>query len=129
MKTRTIVRAGLAAFLALAAVSCGDDGPDSPDAAAPAAAQLAAGESATGASAAAASSSDVEPGDTVEFVASEFMFNPSTVVAEAGTYSGVLVNDGDIEHDILSGIYRIRKSFVVFLPIVKRGSRHPTLSQ
>jgi nitrite reductase (NO-forming) len=98
MKTRTIVRAGVAAFLALAAVSCDDDGPDSPDAANLESVQVS--ESATGASAAAASSSDVQPGDTVEFVASEFMFNPSTVVAEEGTYSGALVNDGEIEHDI-----------------------------
>ena len=42
----------------------------------------------------------ISPGDEVEFVATEFAFAPSTVMATAGTYSGVLVNDGSIEHDI-----------------------------
>ena len=36
-------------------------------------------------------------------VASEFAFAPPEIVAEPGTYTGVLVNDGTIEHDITFG--------------------------
>ena len=43
---------------------------------------------------------DLSPGDTVEFYATEFMFAPADFVAEPGTYSGVLINDGTIEHDL-----------------------------
>ena len=89
---RNITRAGLAALLmfSVAAAACGPDGPDGAGAA-----------PASGAGgAAAAPTGDISPGDTVEFVASEFMFAPADFVAEPGTYNGVLVNDGDIEHDI-----------------------------
>jgi nitrite reductase (NO-forming) len=92
--THTITRAGLAAVLlfSVAAAACGPDGPDAPGAARAADA---------GASAAAASpGGEIAPGDTVEFSATEFMFAPADFVAEPGTYTGVLVNDGDIEHDI-----------------------------
>jgi len=90
---RTLPRVGLAALLAFsaaAAAACAPDGPDGPGAA-----------PIGGATAAAVSSGDLAPGDTVEFVASEFMFAPADFVAEPGTYTGVLVNDGDIEHDIV----------------------------
>ena len=89
---RTLTRVGLVTLLALsagAATACAPDGPDGPGAAA-----------ANGASAAAAPAGDLAPGVTVEFIASEFMFAPADFVAEPGTYTGVLVNDGDIEHDI-----------------------------
>ena len=72
---------------------CGPDGPDAPGAAA-------AGSS-DGAAAAAADG--LVPGDSVQFVATEFQFVPSDVIAEPGTYTGTLVNDGTIEHDIKIG--------------------------
>ena len=40
------------------------------------------------------------PGDTVEFRALEFAYTAPEVVARPGTYTGLLVNDGNIEHDI-----------------------------
>lgn len=92
---RNLTSVGVAALLALttvAAAACADDGP---------AARISGGAAAeSGAGAAAASVSEISPGDTVEFYASEFMFAPADFTAEPGTYSGVLVNDGDIEHDI-----------------------------
>ncbi|MDW3214096.1 MAG: multicopper oxidase domain-containing protein [Ilumatobacteraceae bacterium] len=92
---RNLTSVGVAALLALttvAAAACADDGP---------AARISGGAAAgSGAGAAAASVSEISPGDTVEFYAGEFMFAPADFTAEPGTYSGVLVNDGDIEHDI-----------------------------
>jgi nitrite reductase (NO-forming) len=90
---RNVTRAGLAAlllFASAATAACADDGPGGMSAA-----------GAGGASgAAAAPAGDIAPGDTVEFVASEFMFAPADFTAEPGTYTGVLINDGSIEHDI-----------------------------
>ncbi len=77
------------AVTALAATGCGADGPDAPGAQAGAAA-----------AAAVAVATDLVPGDTVDFVASEFSFAPMDLFAEPGAYRGRLVNDGDIEHDI-----------------------------
>jgi nitrite reductase (NO-forming) len=91
-----ITRVGLAALLVLsaaAAAACGPDGPDGAGAASRAGAAAGA--------AAAAPAGALSPGDTVEFYATEFMFAPADFVAEAGTYTGVLINDGDIEHDIV----------------------------
>jgi nitrite reductase (NO-forming) len=90
---RNVTRVGLAALLifsAAAAAACGPDGPDGAGVA-----------SGSGGAAAAAPAGDISPGDTVEFYATEFMFAPADFVAEPGTYSGVLINDGDIEHDIV----------------------------
>jgi nitrite reductase (NO-forming) len=87
-----LTRAGLVALVTLstvAAAACGPDGPDGPMTG-----------PIDGVSAAVAPTGDIAPGDTVEFYASEFMFAPADFVAEPGTYAGVLVNDGDIEHDI-----------------------------
>ena len=47
-----------------------------------------------------APSGQLSAGDSVEFVATEFAFAPSEVMAEPGAYTGTLVNDGTIEHDI-----------------------------
>jgi nitrite reductase (NO-forming) len=94
---RNIPRVGLAALLVLsaaAAAACGPDGPDGAGAASGAGA-------AAGAAAAVAPAGALSPGDTVEFYATEFMFAPADFVAEPGTYTGVLINDGDIEHDIV----------------------------
>jgi len=95
MHTRSIVRVGIAAlFVVAAAAACG---PDSPDAA---------GSSGSGSGEAAAQGegdggeTDIAPGDEVEFIATEFAFAPSELMATAGSYTGVLVNDGSIEHDI-----------------------------
>ncbi len=91
---RNVTRVGIAALLvfsAAATAACSDDFPDGPGSAA--------GAGAAGA-AAAAPVGEIAPGDTVEFYATEFMFAPADFVAEPGTYSGVLINDGTIEHDL-----------------------------
>ena len=91
MSTRFITRGALAAFALLAAAACG---PDLPDGAGSAAA-------ARDASVAAVSAAGVlEPGSTVEFFATDFAFAPDELTALAGTYTGVLVNQGGTEHDI-----------------------------
>jgi len=91
MKTRSIVRVAFAGALMLAVGACGTDAPDAPGA-------VGAG---TGASqAASAPAGALSPGDSVEFVATEFSFTPSQLEAEPGSYSGTFVNDGTIEHDI-----------------------------
>lgn len=88
-------RLGVVLLTAAALGACGDDGPNS-----------AAGAGGAGGGAAAAggelqvAGGALQPGATVEFVASEFGFAPMDLVAEPGTYTGVLVNDGAIEHDI-----------------------------
>ena len=90
MTTRARTVLATVAVLAGVLAACADDGPD-----APGAAGVAGGEGA-------AASADVtyQPGDTVEFRASEFAFSPPEIVAEPGTYTGLLINDGTIEHDI-----------------------------
>ncbi|NND75408.1 MAG: multicopper oxidase domain-containing protein [Ilumatobacter sp.] len=88
MKNRHILSVAVAATLALATAACDADGPDAPGAA-------------RGAALAALDVGAVlQPGATVQFFASEFAFAPHDLVAEAGTYRGVLINDGTIEHDI-----------------------------
>jgi nitrite reductase (NO-forming) len=91
---RNITRAALAVLLTIsvATAACGPDGPDG------AGADPVGGVSDGAASAAAGG--EISPGDTVEFNASEFMFAPADFTAAPGTYTGVLVNDGEIEHDI-----------------------------
>jgi nitrite reductase (NO-forming) len=94
MKTRSIVRGAFAVSLVLSAAACGTDAPDAPGAARAAGAAAPAGEAAS------APSGELSAGDPVEFVATEFAYAPSEVMAEPGTYSGTLVNDGTLEHDI-----------------------------
>ncbi len=99
MHIRSFVRVGVAAVLVVAAAACGTDAPDG-------AGTTGGGGASGGASGAPAAadtgsaSAEVAPGDNVEFVATEFAFAPSDVMATAGTYSGTLVNNGTIEHDI-----------------------------
>ena len=99
MHIRSIARgskvAAIAAIALAAVTACGTDAPDG--AASPGAVAVA--PSGAGADAAAAPSA-VAPGDPVRFVATEFAFAPAEIMASAGTYSGTLVNDGTIEHDI-----------------------------
>ncbi len=98
MSTSTrILRAGIAAALVVTLASCADDGPDARGGPGMAAAAAPAGASGA---ASAATGTELAPGATVEFLATEFMFAPADFVAEPGTYTGVLVNDGAIEHDI-----------------------------
>ena len=80
--------------MAAVVAACVDDGPGSQDGAAapPFGAGAAAGEGVT-----------YQPGDTIEFRASEFAFAPPEIVAEPGIYVGLLINDGTIEHDIAFG--------------------------
>jgi nitrite reductase (NO-forming) len=98
MFTRSFIRAAIGAALVVAAGACGTDAPDG---AGTAGAGGAGGGAAPGAGASAGSTAaEVSPGDNVEFVATEFAFAPSALMATAGTYSGTLVNEGTIEHDI-----------------------------
>lgn len=84
----------LIAATVLVAPSCGDDGPESR------AADVAGAVAAATGDAVAAAGSVLQPGATVTFTASEFAFAPTDLVAEPGSYAGVLVNDGSIVHDI-----------------------------
>jgi nitrite reductase (NO-forming) len=94
MFTRSFIRAGVAAVLVVGAAGCGTDAPDGAGA-------LGGGGAAPAAAApASATEAEISPGDTVEFVASEFAFSPSALMATPGTYSGTLVNQGTMEHDI-----------------------------
>jgi nitrite reductase (NO-forming) len=97
MHIRTIVRVGIAALFVVAAAACGPDGPDA-DGSPSSASGQGVGDGATGAGG--SGESDIAPGDNVEFIATEFAFAPPDLVATAGSYSGTLVNDGTIEHDI-----------------------------
>ncbi len=99
MHIRSIARgskvAAIAAIALTTVTACGTDAPDGAGSSgAVAVAPTDAGEGAAGAPSA------IAPGDTVRFVATEFAFAPSEIMASAGTYSGTLVNDGTIEHDI-----------------------------
>ncbi len=98
MHIRTFARVGVAALLVVAAAACGTDAPDGAGATGGATGGAESAAPAGGETSSA--SADVSPGDNVEFVATEFAFAPSDVMATAGTYSGTLVNNGTIEHDI-----------------------------
>src|SRR5688572_25670457 len=90
MRTLPSMVAAAALTLAAALAACGDDAPDGrggPGAA-------------VGVGAAVAAGATYRPGDTIEFRASEFAFTPMEVVAEVGTYTGRLINDGAVEHDL-----------------------------
>ncbi len=99
MHIRSIVRVGtVVLFVVAATAACGPDGPDAGGSSG------AGGGTGTEDGAAGGSeggAADIAPGDSVEFVATEFAFDPSAVMASAGSYSGTLVNDGTIEHDIM----------------------------
>ena len=99
MCIRSFVRVGIAALVVVASAACGTDAPDG--------AAASGGGSAGATEAGAPTASDggsasamVSPGDIVEFFATEFTFAPSELIASAGTYSGRLVNNGTMEHDI-----------------------------
>ena len=97
MQIRSFVSVGIAALLVVAAAGCGPDGPDGPGA------SSSRSDQSTGDGASAGTGSrptDIAPGDVVEFVAAEFAFAPADLMATAGSYSGELVNEGTIEHDI-----------------------------
>lgn len=80
MNTRHVRTWGIATAFVLSLTACANDGPAGPP-------------SAGGASGAVAEV-------PVEFVATEFGFDPMTLTLAPGTYAGVLVNDGQIAHDI-----------------------------
>jgi hypothetical protein len=42
----------------------------------------------------------LQPGDGVDFIATEFEFVPGELVVEPGSYSGQLINDGNVTHSI-----------------------------
>ncbi len=91
MNRRHLTRGVLAAALAFVAIACAPDPPDGAGSA----------EQVREASVSAVSAAGVlQPGDTVEFFASEFSFAPHEITAEPGTYTGVLVNQGEVDHDI-----------------------------
>ena len=91
MKFRSALGLTVVALLSFALVSCADDG--------------AAGSPLDVRSAAMMGdvAATAHPGDTIEFVATEFAFSPNDVVADPGDYHGVLVNDGTMVHDIKFG--------------------------
>jgi len=101
MHIRSIGRVGIAALFVVAAAACGPDGPDAAGSSGSASGQ-GAGNGATAADTGSpgAGAADIAPGDEVEFIATEFAFAPADLMATAGAYTGVLVNDGSIEHDI-----------------------------
>ena len=91
MNRRHLTQGLFAAALSFVAIACAPDPPDGAGSA----------EQARAASVAAVSAAGVmQPGDTVEFFASEFAFAPHEITAEPGTYTGVLVNQGEVDHDI-----------------------------
>ena len=94
MHIRSVARLGITALIVVAtAVACGTDAPDG-------AGSTGAGTGEGAAAASGGAPSDIAPGDNVEFIATEFAFAPAEIMATAGTYSGSLVNNGSIEHDI-----------------------------
>jgi len=97
MRTRSIARIGIGAlFVVVTAASCGPDGPDAAGSSESGSAQGAGDGAATNGGGV----TDIVPGDEVAFIATEFAFAPADLMATAGSYTGVLVNDGSIEHDI-----------------------------
>jgi nitrite reductase (NO-forming) len=88
---KTAIHLGATALFLLALCACADD--------APGAAAAAGGEGAA-APAAEQAAAAYAPGDTIEFVAQNMAFSPTEVVVEPGTYTGVLVNDDALVHDI-----------------------------
>ncbi len=88
MRIRSAVMLAAVALLSFATVSCADDGATG----SPLAASSAGFVSSAGAT--------IQPGDTVEFVATEFAFSPNITVADPGDYRGVLINNGTMVHDI-----------------------------
>jgi nitrite reductase (NO-forming) len=101
MKSRSLTRLTAVAVLAVVLASCGEDGPDAAGTGGNGALGVGAAAAVGEASGASSGSAELAPGDTVEFVATEFGFSPMAITAEPGTYTGVLVNDGTIEHDIV----------------------------
>jgi nitrite reductase (NO-forming) len=85
MNTRSITRVAVVAALTVALAACAEDGPE-------------AGLGGSGADGAAAGV--LSPGSVVDFHATEFAFTPMELSAEPGAYTGRLVNDGTIAHDI-----------------------------
>jgi nitrite reductase (NO-forming) len=84
MNIRTITRLAVIAALPMVMSACADDGND---------AAIASG-------AAAPSTGELSPGTVVDFHATEFSFAPMELTAEPGAYTGRLINDGTIAHDI-----------------------------
>ncbi len=93
MKTARLVRVTIVACFTLGVVGCADDGAPGP----PIGGALAADP------ASATVGAVLQPGATVEFVASEFAFSPMSLTAEPGRYNGSLVNTGSVAHDIVFG--------------------------
>lgn len=88
-RTRTLWGIALvaAAALPIGLTGCGPDGPDGPGAQAAAFDQDIDGAVLT-------------PGDPVVLTAREFEFTPGELVVEPGDYTGELINDGAVAHNI-----------------------------
>lgn len=109
MSRSSLWSVAVVATFALGMIACADDGPDAPGSAG-AAQTPSGGDSAAsgqdgggGSEGGAGATASFAPGDTIEFLASEFAFDPPNLVVEPGTYTGVLINDGTIDHDITFG--------------------------
>jgi nitrite reductase (NO-forming) len=90
MKSRLITRLLAVGALTVSVGACADDGND-------------VGFGGVGAGESAAATGAVSPDSMLEFRATEFAFAPMELTAEPGTYTGRLVNDGTIAHDIAFG--------------------------
>ncbi len=102
MNRRSLVRLAMVGGCVMALAACADDGPAASGETGGASADQNAASGA-GAAAPAGGADVLTPGATIEFLASEFAYDPKEFTAEPGTYTGVLVNDGAIEHDITIG--------------------------
>jgi len=85
--SRALVAHAVAAVLMIATAGCRADGPDGPG-------ELAASidEDVSG--------RVLRPSEEVQFTASEFEFMPGELIAEEGAYSGELINEGSIKHNL-----------------------------
>ena len=95
MFTRSFIRAGVAALLVVGAAACGTDAPDGARTAG------VGGQLPQPRAAASTTEAEISPGDTVEFVATEFAFAPSDVDGRRRAPTPARSSTtGTIEHDI-----------------------------
>jgi nitrite reductase (NO-forming) len=89
MRIRSAITLTAVVLLSLAAAGCADDSTTGSPLAARSAG-LVGGTSAA-----------LQPGATIEFLATDFAFAPTSLVAEPGEYRGTLTNNGSLAHDIV----------------------------
>jgi plastocyanin len=87
MRAWVFIAPAVAAVVIVGSAGCGPDGPDGPGARAALLDEDVSGRV-------------LQPGDGVDFIATEFEFVPGELVVEPGSYSGQLINDGNVTHSI-----------------------------